>query len=39
LASDTGRLQVQLPAGAKSVRVGNPTDEETSFNLQIRYNR
>ena len=38
-ASDSGQLQAQLPAGEKSVRVGNPTDQETSFNLQIRYNR
>jgi hypothetical protein len=38
-ASDTGQLLVQLPAGEKSVRVGNPTDQETSFSLQIRYNR
>jgi hypothetical protein len=38
-ASNTGQLQVHLPAGEKSVRVGNPSDEETSFTLQIRYNR
>jgi hypothetical protein len=37
-ASDAGRLEAQLPAGQKSVRVGNPTDGETSFSLLIRYN-